>query len=405
MEIRIGMRLQVVRAADAGVGHDRRAAARLVGRRAVAIAAGTVAERAVEGVVASELMAHLVRDEIDVEIVAGGIGQAGRAASLAAAAADDAESSDAAAAGREHVADVVVGRADRGADDRGGVVDDAGTVAGERIAAGGRVHDEIVVRHQRELDRHVVLIHLGHAVDCDNRRRKTARGRAAADRGDVLVVGCDGGAVDAFLYAGLRHRCVAVVNAIDRRCAAVHLALPETVGRLDFGAAIAQVTVGATGDDFGTYQPGTVLVEHHRLETERRDVETNAAPCRVAALEAEDVRIFLLQFGRHRARIDHHEFGEAAFRQRQRDVRRDTAGMRLLEVSGDLRSFQRQRAIVCGLRCIGRRRTIGIFVPVMVVAAAHVAGEANRLASNTAKIAGLLNGFFTSNLPRYRYCE
>ena len=107
--VRVAVRLQVVQAADAGVGHDRGAGARLDRVRAAAVAAA-VGQRAVEGVVAVELMTHLVGHVVDGEVVADRRGQAGAAARLVAAA-DDAEAGDAAArVAHRDVADVVVAR-------------------------------------------------------------------------------------------------------------------------------------------------------------------------------------------------------------------------------------------------------------------------------------------------------
>ena len=114
-EVGVGVRLQVVLPADAGVRHHRRAGARLDrGLRDVA-AAG--AEGSVEGVVSGELVADLVGDVVDGEEVALRLGQAGAAAALVVAA-DDAEVGDTAAVvAQRDVADVVVRGADRA--DRG----------------------------------------------------------------------------------------------------------------------------------------------------------------------------------------------------------------------------------------------------------------------------------------------
>ena len=115
--------------ADPGVGHDRRAGARLDRRRRLVAAA--VRLRAVERVVAAELVAHLVRDVVDGEEVADRRREAGAAARLAVSA-DGVELGDAAARVAEReVADVVV----RGADE----LADHDLVAGERGARAGRV--------------------------------------------------------------------------------------------------------------------------------------------------------------------------------------------------------------------------------------------------------------------------
>ena len=64
------MGLQVVGAANAGVGHDRRAAAGLVGGGGAAIAVAAGVGAAVERVPRPKLMPHLVRDVVNVKAVA-----------------------------------------------------------------------------------------------------------------------------------------------------------------------------------------------------------------------------------------------------------------------------------------------------------------------------------------------
>ena len=137
-EVRVGVRLQVVLPADAGVGHDRRAASPA---RPTSPALRLPPEQlrcgAVEGVVAAELVAHLVRDVVDGEEVALRLGQAGAAAALVVAA-DDAEAGDAAAVDAERdVADVVVGGADELAE-HGAVPAERRDVADVEVAGDGR---------------------------------------------------------------------------------------------------------------------------------------------------------------------------------------------------------------------------------------------------------------------------
>ena len=107
-EVPIAVRLLVVRQADAGIGHDRLAAARLDGGRTVSVAAGAVELVAVERVVARELVAHLVGDVVDGEEVADRCRDT-RAATRLVRAADHAEIRNAAAGlTQSEVADVVV---------------------------------------------------------------------------------------------------------------------------------------------------------------------------------------------------------------------------------------------------------------------------------------------------------
>src|SRR5512137_88308 len=103
------VRLQIVGAANACVGHDRRAAAGFVGRRSVPIATAATACRAVERVVGAELMSHLVDYVVNVESIAGRRGRTGNAARLATGYAHHAQTSNATHARAEHVTDVVVG--------------------------------------------------------------------------------------------------------------------------------------------------------------------------------------------------------------------------------------------------------------------------------------------------------
>src|SRR5581483_9165160 len=60
----------VVRAANAGVGHNRRAAARFPGGRVVAAGRGAIAERAVEAVIGPKLVAKLMHPDAERRVVA-----------------------------------------------------------------------------------------------------------------------------------------------------------------------------------------------------------------------------------------------------------------------------------------------------------------------------------------------
>ena len=95
-EVRVAVRLQVVRQADARVRHDRGAGAGLDRGGRVAVAAGAVELVAVERVVAAELVAHLVGHVVDgVEVTRPASGCPCSPGLVRAA--DDAEVRDAAA--------------------------------------------------------------------------------------------------------------------------------------------------------------------------------------------------------------------------------------------------------------------------------------------------------------------
>ena len=177
-EVRVAVRLEVVLLADAGVGHDRAARAGLVGRAAAV--ARAVELGAVEGVRAAELVADLVRDVVDGEVVALRRGQTGAAAGLAVTA-DHAEAGDAAAVHAEReVAHVVAGGADELAEHDAVAVERGAGAAGElggrearsRAARtvglgglGGGVEVELVgVVDEHHPDREVVVVDLVHPV-------------------------------------------------------------------------------------------------------------------------------------------------------------------------------------------------------------------------------------------------
>ncbi len=202
VEIGVGVVLQVVATADAGITLDGAATARLVGRGSVAVATGTVAQRTIEGVVASELMADFVCYEIDVERVSDRIRQA-RGAPCLDAAADHAQASDAATAGGEDVANVVIGGADGSIDHRRGVVDDPRAITGEWIRRGDGVHQVDVVGHQLQLHGQIVVVDLVDAVHCHHDGGLPAGCRTPAYRRNVVMVRCDGQAVCAHHRANL----------------------------------------------------------------------------------------------------------------------------------------------------------------------------------------------------------
>ena len=202
-----------------GVGHDRRAAARLDRGAAVAIPAAAVRLGAVEGVVAGELVPHLVRDVVDGEEVADRGREAGAALRLAVAADDGRGSrsrrpgwpsamcptSNALAPTRrpmtcrlrvsvepvQFVAWAVVKQGDPPQGPFGACH------LGVRVQV-----EQVVVRDQLEPDRGLVLVDLAHAVDeRDLRRGDVVR---AAEVGRVGGIRQQGEAVGAELVARRR---------------------------------------------------------------------------------------------------------------------------------------------------------------------------------------------------------
>ena len=216
VEVVVAERLEVVVPADPGVRHDRRAAAGLHRRGAVAVARARSTRRA-ERVVRPELVAHLVGDVVDVEGVADGVREPCLGAGLLPGPADDGQPRETAATGREDVADVVV----RVADDRV----DVGLVLAEQLArvvvgvgVRGRVEVDqaVVVRDELEPDREVTLVDPGDAVHGGDERVVHEGDGAAVERG-VLAVGREREPVGAELRADHpsgRLRASAVASAL-----------------------------------------------------------------------------------------------------------------------------------------------------------------------------------------------
>nr|GEU28415.1 hypothetical protein [Tanacetum cinerariifolium] len=177
----VAVSLQVVGAANAGVRHDRRAAARLHRRAVVAVAARAIAVDAVERVVAGELVTQLVRDIVDRVKVAHRGRQAGAPLRLGGGAHHAQAGNTAAVQAQRDMTHVVVagagqqarhhavtgeraaaagGRLDRGEARRAA----AGTVGARHRSVGIEV-ERIGVIDQHQADRGFILVHLGHPVD------------------------------------------------------------------------------------------------------------------------------------------------------------------------------------------------------------------------------------------------
>ena len=250
-EVRIAVRLEVVRQADARVRLDGRAAARLDRGRRVAVPARAVELVAVERVVSGELVPELVCHVVDGEEVADRGRKAGAARSLVLAP-DDAEAGDASARLPEReVADVVVRRADDLADDDALPRCRAAEDLGLREAAGGAAGtvrrrgravvvqvEEVVVRNELHPDRQVVLVDLVDAVHQGDLGRRHV-GRPAEER-RVAGVGDHREPVGAELRPGrwIRGRIVVAHDLVAR------VGARRAVRRLDDADVELPVRVG-----------------------------------------------------------------------------------------------------------------------------------------------------------------
>src|SRR5262249_25314212 len=163
---------------------DGRAAPRLPRRPRVPVPAAAGTGGPVEAVVPAVLVAHLVGHVVDVEVVSHRVAEAGHAHGLLAVHAHDAQAGDAAAAGAEHVADVVVGVPDHGV--QVGLVlaqHLAAVVVGVGVRGPVQVDHQVVVGHQVHVHREVALVHLVDPVDrvrhLGHGARKTWRVRLA----------------------------------------------------------------------------------------------------------------------------------------------------------------------------------------------------------------------------------
>ena len=104
------MGLQIVGGTDAGIGHNGRSAARLIGGRRVDIAISTTAINAVvERVVGAKLVAHLMGYIVYIKAITHRYGLTGNALRLEACLTNHTYLRQAASAGCEHMAYVVVG--------------------------------------------------------------------------------------------------------------------------------------------------------------------------------------------------------------------------------------------------------------------------------------------------------
>ena len=316
MEVVVAVRLQVVAVADAGVGLDRDAAARLVRRAAVAIRARAAAARAVERVVAAELVAHFVRHVVDVEAVGDRRARAREPARLRAAA-DHAEARDAAAARADQVADVVVRRADLRVDRR--LV--RGEVAGGvrvRIRRGIGEQDEVLVRDEHHAHGDLALVDAVDAVDRRDDRAERIELRAA---------------VEDRVLAGRRHREPVRAQRGARghvRCRCARVARGDRFARHEADAALAAMFVLGVGDvvvhvaaairiDVGR----AFATDHLRVEALRRQVEAHRRGRVVDALAEPraDLRIARGETRFHHGRFDDAERRVAAVRARQLEQR------------------------------------------------------------------------------------
>ncbi|MDX6720410.1 MAG: hypothetical protein QOJ63_2664 [Solirubrobacteraceae bacterium] len=336
-EVRIAVRLQVVGAADPGVGHDGAAAAGLHGRGSDV--ADAAALDAVEGVVGRQLMAHLVRHVVDGEQVADRLRDAGAAAGLEVVAGHADVRDSAAVQAHAEMADVVVGGADQLPDHGPRPVERRNVATGgvrSRVARGGAARavgschlrrgvqvEQVVARDEAQVDREIVLVDLVDAVDEDHlgrgdvggavvgRVRRIAHQREAirAQPHGLAVLGGRGGY--RLAPGGRRHDVV----------------LAEATARGQVGAAVADVQA-LIGVVVGVDVPGSGRPADGRVQAERGQVEVDGRAGVVDARAAvgRDLRVRGGQGGLHQRRLLHGEAPEAPVRGGQGDRQRRAAG-------------------------------------------------------------------------------
>ncbi len=374
-EVRVGVRLEVVLTADAGVGHDRGARAGL--DRRGRLVATTVELVAVEGVVATELVTHLVGDVVDRHEVTLGLRQAGAATGLAVTA-DDTEAGDTAAVDAQRdVADVVAVGADEEAEGDPVAVEQAagaavvelvervatrrpaGTVRSEGLRLG--VDVELVgLVDQQHPDREVVVVDL---VDAVHQRHLLRQDVLGAEVARVRRVGdqreAERAAQDLVTLVGLPglRRDVELVELL-----LVELGLDESLlgcgkGRPEVGEVEAVVAVVGRVDE-----PGRPGAAHGGVEAHRRDVEADArARADGRAGVRRDLGVGGGQTGLHHRRVDDAEVDERPVGGRHRDEHAGPAGLlggRAVErglQDGRVEGVGRIRARVDALRLTGPR--------------------------------------------------
>ena len=137
-------------------------------------------------------MAHLVRDVVNPESIAGRWIDTRFAKGLAARDAGDADPGHAAAGCAENVADVVIGVADDKIEI--GLVlrqQQTGVVAGVRIRAGVGVDEQVVFGDEDEANPGFGFVNAADPIDCRNDRGESARNCAAEEL--RVFTGCSAG--------------------------------------------------------------------------------------------------------------------------------------------------------------------------------------------------------------------
>ena len=322
VEVGVGARLQVVAAADAGVGHYRRARTRLVSSAGVAIA-GAAALAAVERVVAAKLVPHFVGHVVDIESIAHGVRNARFARRFQRGVAYYAHVGQPAAGRAEHVANVEVGRAHH----RGQVAlvlahQVVGAVVGVGVGGGVGINQAAVVAHQLQAHGQLPLIHAGYPVHARQNCGLGAGHRAPAV-GRVLGRGRHGQPVSAQAGAGGQQRAVRLASraAGPGRGTPVQPRLPQAGrGRRQAGATvnIGPEKAEVVGDVAG---PGRLQVhgpQRTRQNLPMKAVGRNIQPRRGIRVvqAAPGVGAQLGEGGRrspiHNSRFPHSEAGATA---------------------------------------------------------------------------------------------
>ena len=112
MKIGIAVPLQIIRAANPCITHDRRAAPRFICGAGISISTAAITRNAVKTVTCPELVAHFMRHVINVKGITSRHRHACLPASFAPVLADNSQCSYAASTGPEHMSDIVILAAD-----------------------------------------------------------------------------------------------------------------------------------------------------------------------------------------------------------------------------------------------------------------------------------------------------
>ena len=303
------MGLQVVAAADARVGHYRRARAHFEGRAGVAVAAAA-ALRAGKRMVAPKLVPHLVRHVVNIKGVAHRVGHPGFARGLQRGVANHPHVGQPAPGRAEYMADVVIARAHHGIHICLVFAQQvAGAVIGVGVGAGVGVDEAAIVAHQLQVHGQLPLIHPGHAVHRRQNRglgaghRATAVGRVLGRGGHCQPVSAQGGA------GGQQHAVRRAGGGVPAGSLCIQPRLPQAHRRRRSSATAQHIALEEAQVVRRVAAPRRVEVhrpelarQHHTMKALGRDVEPRGGVRVVEA--AAGVGAQLREAGR-RGRVQH----------------------------------------------------------------------------------------------------